>query len=198
MAVDRRERRRQQLLVAARAVFADKGYPGATVDDIVARVPVARGTFYLYFEDKLDVFRALVDAFFERLTECIESIDVEDPERLPRAQLEANLRRVVRLALEEPAMVKIALSDATGMDRALDAQLNLFYEALQTYMDESLEIGQAIGLVREGDRRIMLAVALGGFKELLLGAVTGAMDRTEEEIVKAMVAFLEHGLLADI
>lgn len=196
MADDRRERRRRQLLESAKHVFADKGYPSATIDDIATRAKVARGTFYLYFDDKLDVFRALVDAFFEHITKSIYSIVVDDPARGPREQLEANLERIIHRALQDPEMVKIALSDATGMDRALDAQLHHFYEALRSFMDESLEVGQNIGLVRAGDRRIMLAMALGAFKELLLDAVGGDMERSEEEIVTAMMAFLAHGLLA--
>src|SRR5690606_8287650 len=64
MTSPRRELRRRQLLDAARDVFAEKGYVAATVDDVVARCGVARGTFYLYFDDKLDVFGALVSDFF--------------------------------------------------------------------------------------------------------------------------------------
>lgn len=196
MVDDRRERRRRQLLAAAEHVFADKGYPSATIDDIAGRAKIARGTFYLYFDDKLDVFRALVDAFFEHITQSIQSIVVDDEANGPRAQLEDNLARIIHLSLEDREMVKIALSDATGMDRALDAQLHHFYEALRSFMDESLEVGQSIGLVRAGDRRIMLAMALGAFKELLLDAVSGDMERTEEQIVSEMMSFLEHGLLA--
>ena len=44
--------RRQQILTVARDVFARRGYHQSTIDDIVAEAGVARGTFYLYFEDK--------------------------------------------------------------------------------------------------------------------------------------------------
>jgi AcrR family transcriptional regulator len=50
---------RAQLLEAARTVFERKGYIDASVEDIVTEAGVARGSFYTYFEDKLEVFRLL-------------------------------------------------------------------------------------------------------------------------------------------
>lgn len=47
--------RREQILSAARDVFADKGYESATISDIVKKAGVAQGTFYLYFGSKKGV-----------------------------------------------------------------------------------------------------------------------------------------------
>jgi AcrR family transcriptional regulator len=47
--------RREQILSAARDVFAEKGYESATISDIVKLAGVAQGTFYLYFESKKGV-----------------------------------------------------------------------------------------------------------------------------------------------
>ncbi|MEM9074262.1 MAG: TetR/AcrR family transcriptional regulator [Myxococcota bacterium] len=190
----RREKRRQQILDAARDLFVEKGYVATTVDDIVTRVEVARGTFYLYFDDKLDVFSALVDRFFVRSSGAIHPIDLSEGAPSPREQLRENLRRFVQLTFADPGMVKIALSTATGIDTGLDQRLARFYSALRTFMDETLQTGQSIGLVREGDRQLMAAIALGGLKELLL-EVTRELARSEDELVDAILAFLESGLL---
>ena len=50
----------QRLFDAALEVFVLHGYHNARVEDIVARSNTSRGTFYLYFDDKDDIFRALV------------------------------------------------------------------------------------------------------------------------------------------
>ena len=70
-----REQRRAQILTIAAEVFAEKGYHDAKIDDIVARAKVARGTFYLYFEDKRGIFEELVNAFVRQLAETIEPIE---------------------------------------------------------------------------------------------------------------------------
>ncbi|MBX3248968.1 MAG: TetR/AcrR family transcriptional regulator [Myxococcales bacterium] len=191
----RREKRRRELLDAARDIFAEKGFVAATVDDIVGRTGVARGTFYLYFDDKLQVFGELVSDFFARVAGSIRPIELGAGAPTPREQLRANLGRVVSLCLAEPGNVKIAFSTAFGVDAALDERLASFYASLHTFMDETLETGQRIGLIRAGDRRLMVSIAIGGFEQLLQDAVSGAVPSDEAELVDALMAFLESGLL---
>jgi AcrR family transcriptional regulator len=64
---------RRFILEAARKVFAERGYDGATVRDIINATPLAAGTFYNYFTSKEDVRRALdaqtAEALRPRLSE---------------------------------------------------------------------------------------------------------------------------------
>ena len=52
---------RAAILQAARQVFAELGFGGATVRDIIRRTNLATGTFYNYFDSKESVFSALND-----------------------------------------------------------------------------------------------------------------------------------------
>jgi AcrR family transcriptional regulator len=54
------EARRQAILKAALTVFAAHGFEAARLDDVAARAGVAKGTLYLYFQDKAALFEALV------------------------------------------------------------------------------------------------------------------------------------------
>ena len=54
---------RAAILDAAREVFAEQGYEGVGVRDIVRRTDLASGTFYNYFPDKEAVFGAIVEEF---------------------------------------------------------------------------------------------------------------------------------------
>ena len=65
--------RRNEILVAARDVFARKGYHQATIDDIVKAAGVARGTYYLYFEDKRAVF-VLVELEGESVVDVAQAL----------------------------------------------------------------------------------------------------------------------------
>src|SRR5260221_13057588 len=73
--------RRQQILSVARDVFARRGYHQMTIDDIALQAGVARGTFYLYFEDKRAVFSDLIDRFASQLTMAIVRIVPDDAQR---------------------------------------------------------------------------------------------------------------------
>jgi AcrR family transcriptional regulator len=55
----RGQRTMRRLLDAGARVFADRGYHAARVDDIVKAARTSHGTFYLYFANKEDLFRAL-------------------------------------------------------------------------------------------------------------------------------------------
>ncbi|HEY1539590.1 MAG TPA: TetR/AcrR family transcriptional regulator [Solirubrobacteraceae bacterium] len=52
---------RAAIVTAARAVFAEMGYGGATVREVVRRTDLASGTFYNYFPDKESLFRAVLE-----------------------------------------------------------------------------------------------------------------------------------------
>src|SRR5262249_24811512 len=57
----RGQQTRQRLLDAGVHVFATRGYHAARVDDIVKGAETSHGTFYLYFANKEDLFRALAE-----------------------------------------------------------------------------------------------------------------------------------------
>jgi AcrR family transcriptional regulator len=60
-----KQENRAKLIAAARKVFAEKGFGAATARDIVRETDLASGTFYNYFTDKEDAFRAVLDEWAE-------------------------------------------------------------------------------------------------------------------------------------
>lgn len=58
---------RAAILDAARAVFAELGYGGTSVRDVIRRTHLASGTFYNYFPDKESLFRAVLEQSAEKV-----------------------------------------------------------------------------------------------------------------------------------
>jgi AcrR family transcriptional regulator len=56
----RKNARPQEILEAALAEFAVRGFAAARMEDIATRAGVTKGTVYLYFESKEDLFKSLV------------------------------------------------------------------------------------------------------------------------------------------
>jgi AcrR family transcriptional regulator len=79
---DRTRETRDRLLRVAREVFSTHGFDGASVSRIVEGAKVSRGTFYLYFESKEDIFRTLAEGLLHQVVELqrpsgeIEPIEV--------------------------------------------------------------------------------------------------------------------------
>ncbi len=63
----RRQRRRQQIIDAARTVIAQKGVADLTIADVTAAADVAVGSFYTYFEGKQELLEAAVWAEIDQL-----------------------------------------------------------------------------------------------------------------------------------
>jgi AcrR family transcriptional regulator len=188
--------RRQQILAAARDLFAKRGYHQTTIDDIVAQAGVARGTFYLYFEDKRAVFADLIDRFSARITVAIMRIVTDDPTRPVAEQARENIRAIIGVCLAERSMTKILFTDALGIDSAFDRKLHTFYDEVVQLLTDSLRDGQALGIVADGEPRVLAYMTIGALKELLYQAVTlGFAEESATVLTEQMYEFLRSGYL---
>lgn len=76
---DRTRETRDRLLRVAREVFEEDGFDGASVSRIVEGASVSRGTFYLYFESKEDIFRTLADELLAQVVQLQRPLDRVPP-----------------------------------------------------------------------------------------------------------------------
>jgi AcrR family transcriptional regulator len=187
--------RRQQILNVARDVFAKRGYHAAKIEDIVAAASIARGTFYLYFEDKRAIFEEIVDRTIARLGMSIVRVDPHDGAKTVADQVKEQIRRIVRILLEDRATTKILLSDALGVDPTFDRKLLSFYDEMSSLLEGSLRDGQALGIVREGDVRLMSWLTMGALKEVMFQIVQRGAEYDEDKLVDGTFGYFTSGYL---
>ncbi len=187
--------RRAQILTVAREVFSRLGYHTAKIEDIVAAAGIARGTFYLYFQDKRAIFEEIVDGTIARLGMAIVRVDPHDEGRSVADQVRENIRRIVRILLEDRATTKILLSDALGVDPAFDRKLLSFYDEMSSLLEGSLRDGQALGVVRDGDVRLMSWLTMGALKETMFQIVQRGAEYDEDKLVEGAYAYFTGGYL---
>jgi AcrR family transcriptional regulator len=186
--------RRQQILTVAREVFARRGYHAAKIEDIVTAAGVARGTFYLYFEDKRAIFEEIVDGMISSLGLAIVRVDPHAA-RGVADQVRENILNIMRVLHEDHATTKILLTGALGVDPAFDRKLLSFYDATLTMLEESLRDGQALGIVREGDVHLMAWLTLGALKEAMFQIVQRGASYDEDKLVEGAFAYFKSGYL---
>jgi len=95
-----REELRQEILDAARTLFAKEGFDSVSIRKIADRIEYSPGTIYLYFKDKSDIFDTLCEETFGKLCRRLGAIveDRGDPlDKLRRAG-----RAYIDFALENP------------------------------------------------------------------------------------------------
>ena len=103
---------RTRLLEAVGRAVADKGYAGATIDDIVRGAGVSKKTFYEHFRDKEDCFLAAYEAAAGELFERVRAAQHEPGDWLERAR--AGIRAYLRWLAGDPALARVFLIEVAA------------------------------------------------------------------------------------
>src|SRR3954447_10463491 len=128
---ERKAQNREKLLAAARKVFSEKGLGEATARDIVRETDLATGTFYNYFSDKEDAFRALLEEIAEK-ARSLARAQRRDP-NVPVEERVANAYRAYfEWAVEERELFEVFRRNAGAIAMMED-------EAMETGIAEMVE-----------------------------------------------------------
>ena len=92
----KRAHRQEEILDAAFQVFASHGFEAARIDEVAERAGVAKGTVYLYFRDKEQMFREVVRSLIRRRMDFLSKPMPGPPEDLLRALISQMYANVVR------------------------------------------------------------------------------------------------------
>jgi len=125
----RKEARPAELLAAALDLFVEKGYAGTRLDDVAHRAGVSKGTLYLYFENKEDLFKAVVrENVVARISETADQIErFEGPS-------DALLERVIR-----SWWTQYGDKAAGGISKLMMAESANFPEIARFFLEELIE-----------------------------------------------------------
>ncbi len=192
--------RRRQLLDAATNVFASRGFRAAGVSDIVARAGVARGTFYLHFESKAQIFLAIVEDFHDRVADLLEQMASAPP-----LDGEAALTRAFGAWLEFFAANRdaalVVLREARTIDPRFDRGVAELRQSAASFFASRIRALQGEGVVRADVSPEFVAHAqLGLLEEMVHAYVLTDAGADLEAIANQLaalewrgIAFLHHG-----
>jgi AcrR family transcriptional regulator len=130
----RKEERPAELLDAALSEFFEKGFAAARLEDIAARAGVSKGTVYLYFDSKEDMFEALVHAIPQANIEQVRAI-AGDPS-VPADKLLERVLTFVGGFLRDERMIKFP--------RLIISDGGRFPKLAETYKREVISRGVGI------------------------------------------------------
>ncbi|MET4632415.1 TetR/AcrR family transcriptional regulator [Kaistia defluvii] len=109
---DRTEKTRAALLAAARALFVAKGYAETSTPEIVAAAGITRGALYHHFQDKRDLFRAVVS---EEARQVARAIGERAPDSLPPLEALVAGGAAYLQAMREPGRTRLLLIEAPSV-----------------------------------------------------------------------------------
>ena len=149
---------RSALLAAARRLFASRGFPDVSVDEIVQGARVTKGALYHHFKDKREIFGAVVREIEHEILERLESAAAR-----PNAEME-------KLRAACGAYLDACVEDEVGRIVVLDSPVVLGWEA---FCKLEREYGRGFFVDRlravKGDRAFVEPLA-----QMILGALNVA------------------------
>jgi AcrR family transcriptional regulator len=198
----RKEARPQELLAAALDLFVERGYAATRLDDVASRAGVSKGTLYLYFTNKEELFKAVVrENVVPVLGEAEEMID-----RYEGSSIE--LFREIVLGWWE----RIGNTKLSGITKLIMAESGNFPEVTQFYHDEVISRGNAMivrmlerGIERGEFRRVDVYQAMNlicaPMLMLMMWKHSFSACRSEpmspEDYLNTFIDLYLHGLLAE-
>jgi AcrR family transcriptional regulator len=196
----RPEHRPQQIIAAALEAFGECGLAKATLDDIAKRAGVSKGTIYLYFPNKEELFREVVR---QTAVAAIESGEQAVTQGTPSEQLYAAMRGYW-------AFVRSPIFNT--LHRLVLGELHQFPDLARFYADEVVARGLKLlsGIIRRGidagefrDVDPMIAarmlVAMTVMNAIWRDEHTGVpllCHKTDEEVFRELAQFYLHSLTA--
>jgi AcrR family transcriptional regulator len=188
--------RRRQIMEAAKAVFADAGYHGASIHAIIERAQIARGTFYLYFESKAAVFDSILDEAMRELRGRIHRIDVETPGAVPpQQQLRDQVSGTLDYIVHDRALATLLLSAGHTPDAEAAERLDQFFAEVRGLLERAMESGMEIGLLRKVHPQLAAAAMLGMFRGVVEQLVQQAELPPTETVVGEVLMIALRGVL---
>jgi AcrR family transcriptional regulator len=181
-------RTRQLLSKSGRAVFARKGYVSATVDDIIRRAKVSRGTFYVYFRNKEDAFEKIIaDVIDEMFSDAykVRSLGASNFDAIKQA----NANYINSFMNHLDVMAVLYQADTLNAEVA-----RIHHQYRQKFLDR-VRHNLERNLRQRADRRLDPSIAATGlglmveyFAYLWLGAKQFEMDNgfTVDEVVETL------------
>lgn len=149
--VRRKDARPEEITAAALALFVERGFAGTRLEDVAERAGVSKGTLYLYFANKQELFKAVVrEGLASPIAEVRGIID----------QYEGSAFELLRMVLHG-WWQRIGSTPVSGIPKLILAEARNFPEIAEFYLAEVVHPGlEAIGSIIER------GVATGEFRRV--------------------------------
>jgi AcrR family transcriptional regulator len=151
------DRRRQQLLDVALALFAERGYNATTMDDTAEAAGVTKPLLYQHFDSKRALYLELVDSVATTMLDAIgKAVVAADG---PRQQVESGFSAYFHLVVTHPAAFNLLFGSNVPNDPELSRAVRSVQDTIAEAIDPLIDAGL------DQDHRRLLAYAMVGMAE---------------------------------
>lgn len=175
-----REATRLRIIRQAASEFARLGFDQANINTIAELAGIGKGTIYLYFENKRELFLAMLRSIAQSHMASIRSALAVDGTLQQR--LERLFRAFVRLAQEESDSFNVYMSALYGVNRAFKDEATKFLRDYLAVLTLMLEESQARGEISCDNIEATALMVLSLSESYVLSA--RVLGQSEQEITR--------------
>ena len=188
-----KEERRKEIIRAAAELFAQQGYEKTTVSQIVKKVGVAQGTFYLYFDSKehvrMGVYEAIVNEVFEK------GLEIKTLAADPLKKIELFLLAGVDTMKRHQDLARVIHRDVS-CEAIYDEESRNMHRKLVGPLGEILREGMDSGVFAKADPTITAYLLIGLVDRISSSAILWEEPAPLEQITPVIMDFVRRALLA--
>ena len=179
----------RELLGAALAVFVEKGYPAATISDIVRAAGVTQGTFYLYYKNKAGIFSALLKEYRELMISGLFDVDLKSVRT--KGDWLAVADAIAGFLLDHIEthgdFIRLFMAEATTIGSGFLEEANAFSAGITAEISRMLQHGIKMGLLRDIDVEAVALSTFGALKEAVNQTCFGDVSKQPEDIIPRVI-----------
>jgi len=191
-----REATRRRIIHEAAREFARLGFDQASINVIAEQAGIGKGTIYLYFENKRELFLAMLRFIAQSQLTVIRSALAQDGSIGTR--LELLFRAFVRLAEEESDSFNVYMSALYGVNRAFQSEATRLLRDYNAVIALVLEEARARGEITFQDVDATALMILSLTESFILSArVLGQSEQTLLLQAKKTARFILQGLATE-
>jgi AcrR family transcriptional regulator len=158
--------KRERILASGLSLFANAPYQSVTMDSVAAAAGVAKGTLYLYFESKEDLYLGILSDGLETIARNYQaSVN-------PAASVPDRLRRAIEVTLEfydqRRDLLRLMASEEPRMAEARNRLIDDWRERGVRFFTSLIEEGARAGVFRTNDPLLATWAILGSMRSVML------------------------------
>ena len=190
-----KDERRADLVRAAKQVFAQAGYHAATVDDITRAAGVAKGTFYLYFDEKREIYYEVIRGFLQLIKDIGRQVAQAGGGGDFRSRIEHAASELMKIFVENRELARLAYRESMGLDAELEQLIRGFYREIAEVEAANIRVGIELGIFRPVDPLLVAYAHIGMAERVILATLEDDSGLPPpEQIVREMMQIAFEGL----
>lgn len=188
-----RQATRERLLRSAAREFSQIGFDQANINTIAEQAGLGKGTIYLYFPSKQDLFLELLRAIAMRQLAVVRAALAS--KQTIQGQLEALWLAFVRLALEDTEGFQVYMSALYGVNRAFQAEAAALLREYMTLLSSILARDGRNAAPAQPDLEIRALYLFSATESFVLAArILGYNEQQLVALAPSIALLLLHGL----